>query len=609
MKINLSLSRRAGYALIMVLIIGAISVAALSGALTRTGTVAIQNDRNNQYVVNLNAAESAVEKVIARMAYDFQGGLSLVSANLPLYRTQVPTNSESAYWNNFQFSNGQGQVNRTYVNQVTNYSGPLPSQYPGLFTINAPVYRVLSNVRSTKGRYTTMTNAVQTDVLLALVPLSQYAIFYNGLLEFSTCATMEVNGRTHANNDIYVGSSSWLTFNGTVTAAGKISAPKNNGSGPWKFPSGAKVALNGNPSYKTNVPAIALSISMTNTHSLIDMPPAGESVNSLQGQVRLYNQAHVLLLISNDVLRAELQASPGLGYLPGSDPLRVVITNSYNSTNLQGVLQTNFPFLQITNRFYDQRENKTNKVAQIDVAQYGRWIQTNLLIQGKFPASLGSYPTILYVADNRTTTANELTVVRITNGIAPPSNGGAGWSLATPNPLYVWGDYNFSNPAHAGTTNTTSTVPSAFLSDALTILSRNWKDSTSYINSSTGPDAYVETTVNAAILAGIKPSTSSSTSGFSGGVHNLPRLLEDWGNSHLWLNTSIINLYSSTRATGQFITPGSSSYYVPPTRHFSFDPNFLDPNKVPPGIPCALVAIRMNWAVPPPNKVDFYVSQ
>jgi len=146
------------------------------------------------------------------------------------------------------------------------------------------------------------------------------------------------------------------------------------------------------------------------------------------------------------------------------------------------------------------------------------------------------------------------------------------------------------------------------MSDALTILSTSWKDSTSFTLDSTGPNAASVDTMNAAILSGIKPSSGNTTATFSGGVHNLPRLLEDWSSSDLWLNTSIINLFNSTKATGQFVTPGTGSYYVPPTRHFSFDLNFLDYNKVPPGIPSVLVAIRVNWATPPPNNIAYDVT-
>src|SRR6202012_5757363 len=65
------------------------------------------------------------------------------------------------------------------------------------------------------------------------VPLSSFAIFYNGLLEFTMCETMAVNGPVHANGSIYVGSSSTLTFNGSVTAASVLASPTDDGNGPW----------------------------------------------------------------------------------------------------------------------------------------------------------------------------------------------------------------------------------------------------------------------------------------------------------------------------------------------------------------------------------------
>jgi hypothetical protein len=171
----------------------------------------------------------------------------------------------------------------------------------------------------------------------------------------------------------------------------------------------------------------------------------------------------------------------------------------------------------------------------------------------------------------------------------------------------VWGNYNQTNSALLNTTNTSSgTVPAALISDALTILSPAWQDSQSTGAYTTRQAA--NTTINAAILTGIVPSSGNTTTTFSGGVHNLPRLLEDWNSPStktLTLNTSIINLFNSTRATGKFVNPGT--YYDPPTRQFSFDNNYADPAKVPPGIPCALVAVRWKWAAPPAGTTTYNV--
>ena len=68
-------------------------------------------------------------------------------------------------------------------------------------------------------------------------PLFQFAIFYNGLLEFTWCAPMTVNGLTHANGNIYTGSQSQLTFNGLVTTTGTVSSPAWDGKPPANTPS------------------------------------------------------------------------------------------------------------------------------------------------------------------------------------------------------------------------------------------------------------------------------------------------------------------------------------------------------------------------------------
>ena len=153
------------------------------------------------------------------------------------------------------------------------------------------------------------------------------------------------------------------------------------------------------------------------------------------------------------------------------------------------------------------------------------------------------------------------------------------------------------------------------MSDSLTVLSSHWTDAASFTSTySTGNSLYTATdnnTINAAIITGTMPSTDITGTTFSGGVHNLPRLLEDWSSKNLWLNTSILRLWDSNMATNQFRNPYGftpapvNGYYNPPTRHYSFDLNYLNPSKVPPGIPVALVPIRFAWVTPPPNTIAY----
>src|SRR5208283_225228 len=136
----------------------------------------------------------------------------------------------------------------------------------------------------------------------------------------------------------------------------------------------------------------------------------------------------------------------------------------------------------------------------------------------------------------------------------------SGFTVGTPNPLYVWGNYNCPNAAYLNTTNTTTCYPASLASDALTILSPAWQDSKSANPLPSSPNASSDT-VNAAILTGNVPSTGSGATQFSGGVMNLPRLLEAWSSSSgssyqtLALNTSLVNLFASTRATNRFQNP------------------------------------------------------
>jgi hypothetical protein len=319
---------------------------------------------------------------------------------------------------------------------------------------------------------------------------------------------------------------------------------------------------------------------------------------------------------TNPTVQLILQA-PVNGAVPGADPSPATLL--YTNASVSS-LSTNLPFLSLTNFTLDQREQDTNIFTQIDVGKFASWIQTNSAVQGKLPSSSGYYPTILYVADRRTRDNTHLPAVRLANGAQLPANNGIGFSVATPNPLYVMGNYNVQTAssaanASAGTNDTTYTVPAALFSDALTVLSANWSDSTSlntlYPNSPSSFNVAADNTINAAIVTGTVPSSGTTASTFSGGVHNLPRLLENWAGRKLFLNTSILRLYDSTMATNTFRNPNGFSptpvnpYYNPPTRQFSFDPNFLNPNKVPPGIPLALVPIRFGWGVPPPGVTNY----
>ena len=611
----------AGSALILVLCVTACCLIMLEATISRTAATSNVNNRNNQFVAGIYAAESSTEKVFAMMKTDFlMGNMVAITNHLNQYCGAIPSASDgpsAAYWNNYQFSDGQGHLNSNSVwCTMTGYSlstnwGPLRSQCAGLYgwTNN---YRIVSNAKRLNTLYN-ITNACQLDVELDQVPIFQFAIFYNGLLEFTWCAPMTVNGRTHANGNIYTGTVCQLAFNSLVTATGTITSPAWDGHTTGQYTDPAAY----NQGYSTNWQTLTLPIGTTNVHELINMPPTGESIDSSLGQARYFNKAEMVLLVSNSTVSLTLKSAPG-------DPQATNITANYYPTNSSPTnyvqVTTNFPWLTITNTFTDQRESDTVKVTDIDMSVLKRWMVTNNTMNAKFPNTAAVYniadvPNILYAADNRSFTGSQLTAVRLKNGSYIPTNNvtiagntqPSGFTVATPNPLYVQGMYNCGVLAYQGTTNTSASYPASLISDALTILSPNWNDAYSATTlGGSGKSAAASETVNAAILTGIVPSTGSSSSQFSGGVHNLPRLLEDWcngGSTTLTLNTSIINMFASIYATHQFQNPGV--YYYAPTRAFNFDLDFLNYTKQPPGTPMLGYILRSRWVLPPANTVNY----
>ena len=618
MKISLNHQRRQrGFILLLVILLAAFSVFILAGVMNRTSTVSLLNNRSTQLNVLDNAAEAAVEKVFAKMAWDFQSyGPGQVTNNMSagIYSALTPTNTDNAYWSKFTFTDpSSGTAGKVYVGYLTNYTGSLPTQFTNQFAYNSPIYRIAANATMANSLTPGVVGTAQEDVLLALVPITTYAIFYNGQLEFSDCAPMTINGRVHSNTNICVGagSGSTLTFNGPVTSVSSLAAPARGGISIWTLDLLSTWLTTFNSGYVTNSPTVNIAIQMTNSHSIIDIPPPTtiESVMSQQGQVRLYNQAQVVLLVTNSPLGGAPQVTlrlqtPYNGGLPGADTSPTVRTLT-NATPVN--LTTNFPFLSLNKTFTDQRQSTVNPqiVTEVDLNQYNFWLATNSWVTNKITG--GNYPTILYVADQRNLGSSSQSVVRLVNATKLPYNNGLGFTVASQNPVYVLGNYNttinsntYATTLGSTTNSPASSVPAAILSDAFTILSPSWSDAASAGSYATRNASSM--TFNAAIITGNVPSTGTTATTFSGGVHNLTRFLENWTGDTLTLNTSIVVLFTSQIATNQFQMPGA--YYTPPTRNWGFDETYYSPNKQPPGVPCALVPIRFNWQKPAPGSVN-----
>ncbi|HVS80259.1 MAG TPA: hypothetical protein VHE60_00825 [Pyrinomonadaceae bacterium] len=188
-----------------------------------------------------------------------------------------------------------------------------------------------------------------------------------------------------------------------------------------------------------------------------------------------------------------------------------------------------------------------------------------------------------------------------------------GITISSENMVYIWGNYNTTGidvapPDGVSCLNDLtgvchylgSQVPTSIVCDAYSPLSKTFFDSETALYpdnlnlrladrsvSSVG----AETSLRAAILAGNNlsalagsPDAGDATeSRLNGGMHNFPRFLENWGGRRWNFVGSLIPLYHSTQAVGQY--NAASTIYSPPTRDWAFDITFTNPNRLPPGTP------------------------
>jgi hypothetical protein len=564
---------RAGYSLITVMAIGGVSIGLYASVAKWASVSATLNERNNTYVNSLAAAEGATEQVLSYMARDF-ANQSYNPASLAGYQMLVPTNDWAA---KYQFSDNAGDLNHTYVNSSsTMVMTNLASQFSGLYGL---VYSATlrSSARPTTGTYH-VPAAVEQDIQLASIPVFQFAIFYSMDLEIDPGAQMKVTGKVHSNANLYCAPRVGLEFMDSVACVGRYYDTRNPDDPQYG-------SIKVEPVFDdTNSPtpftsSLSLPVGTNNSpdavRSILEVPPSGEDPNSLVGQQRFYNKADLVITVTSTNTLVET------GEWNHFQTLTPDLGSGTNAT---------YSFITTNASFYDAREQKNTVTTDLDVGVLTNWMaNAGASINNTLKLATGHKVNSVYVNDTRAV-AGKMTVVRVKDGRYLTSDG---LTVATSEPLYVQGNFNAPTTTIAST-NTSTTAPASLLGDSITVLSGNWSDA----NSSKGLSQRLalDTTVNAAFLAGIVQTTNSvGTKHYSGGVENFPRFLEDWTGKALTYNGSMVVMFPSKYATNWWIDPGT--YYNPPNRDWAFDLNFLNVNRLPPGTPQVRKIIRSQWSV------------
>jgi hypothetical protein len=411
-----------------------------------------------------------------------------------------------------------------------------------------------------KSDNTGVQNSVKIRVENALIPIFQFAVFYDDVLEFHPGPPMALTGRVHSNSDIWLDSDNQLSFDSYLTSAGSIYHGSNPASGRAEYNGQVRIK-DGAGTYQ--------DVENDDGTWLDHTDPAWfeESVARWNGNVRDVDHGV-------DALTLPLETS--------DEPISIIKDASGGNTDSyehkatlkimdgQALYKNGASWVDVTanltasgvlstGSFYDQRDERYYDVTEIDISK--------LNTSAYWPSN-----GIVYTMD--TPGGGHGAATRLSNG----SSLKGPLTVVSENPVYTKGNYNSVNKQ-----------PAAILTDAYTILSSAFDDSKSTQKPSYRDAA--NTTVNVSFITGNVPSAGGEA---SGGNHNFPRFLEDWTGRKITWKGSMVQMWHSEQGDGNWAQPGK--FYYAPDRVWSFDTDLLDPNKLPPGTPMVNAVIKRGWA-------------
>ncbi len=379
-------------------------------------------------------------------------------------------------------------------------------------------------------------------------------------------------------------------------------------------------------SYNTPIDAAG---DLPDPHTMIEPPappPAGTYQSALQQvetqkmstQASLYIKVNSAGTITAYGPPAGVTGTPNGGALLGTLPANLVTYIPYSASGST-----------VTSGIYDRRQSAGVNLVQIDMGKLKAALDVpagtsgavasnaikdasnntwgngasgwngGIYVDVPEPASPGAGVTQTAVILSNGTVASG-------NSLLPTTNSVHGLTVATNAPVYVLGNFNADGTIATGATGSATTpdngnisstsaeVPAAIYADSITLLSDNYfgtgsggtgsntvpsanlgsSSARTVVSSSSTPSASGDIEVAAAMVTGLVPTTSGAS---SGGVHNLPRFLENWGGNTVAIRGSMIAMYNSKTAIG----PWSTNYYSPPTRVWGYDKLFQNGNFPP----------------------------
>lgn len=464
-------------------------------------------------------------------------------------------------------------------------------------TVLIPPGELFENLEAQEYRYSLFSEAIgpdgRTEAVLELVfksrlvPMFQFAAFYDKDLEILPSPPMTLNGRVHTNGDLYLNANTTLTIEGQVSTTGRLYRGRKEsnrcvGTVSVRTAQGNDLALacnddNSRREYRQEdvVPwggRIQVGVNRVTVPPPEELDPDPSKTYWQKADLRL------ALDLNGPQMQYKVYQVQG-----GNNILNVAATQALTSEACAGAVGT-------SGGFFNWRERKLIRMLEVDLRKLLDCVHSN-------PAAFG------FSLDDTTEggLVFHFTVfgpnsgqvnnygVRIKNGAeiaatlsdAPRPRG---LTIITDQAVYIQGDFNRTN-----------WIPAAFLADSLNILSNAWTDdSRSYrtLNERVASD----TEVNAAFLAGTditgdaEGPAGQDRGNYNGGLENYPRFHENWTEKTLTYRGSFVSLGTPRHVNGRWCgTGGSGTYdlntnqinnrngcniYNPPNRNWSYDVRF-----------------------------------
>jgi len=564
-----------------------------------------------QVSTSLDTATTRYSKDATSGFYSAEAGLNLraeqirgifVGFNRPTGAAPSPTSPCSGG------NNGTGDYACSSLDlnsrSVTSYVEEDPAN-PLLITI--PRGERYQNLTAQEYRYTARSNARDTQgdteaqlelrFKTRLVPLFQFAAFYNKDLEILPSPLMTLSGPVHTNGNLYLYSaSSRLDISGQITSAGTIFRGRKDGS--------QAATCNNNPvrvmdplAWRSLVPTCPSRVAVTDAqltpfNSMIQqrvqslVVPGPEVFDSQAGSV-YWDHADLRLAL-------RMSGPPNAEVISG-----VEVRNIYNTSDVAATTQLLGCTGSISGRavggtqtMRNQREQRWISMLDIDMLALLNCLRsTNWFGTGKTLADDTDGGLVFHFTVKG---ANSGSLngygIRIRNGARLYSSlGGApavrGMTIISDQAGYLIGNFN-----------SVSKIPAAIMTDSLNVLSSAWNDANS--NLAIASRVATDTTINAAFLSGTDSTGGAVGSGtaanfvanesgggtggnYNGGLENYPRFHENWSGRTLLYRGSFVSLGWPLHVNGAW----SRQSYNPPNRDWNYDVSFNNAANLPPITP------------------------